>query len=77
MIFVSHSTGRNHSYHVARNDIARFRRGILELFADCDLFTQLYKAGYIVIRRMIGHAAHGRTLVQPAVAPRKRDPKKF
>ena len=47
--------------------------GIGELFADRDLLAQRDELGDVCFRRVIGNAAHGRALFEPAVPPRERE----
>ena len=76
MLFVGDGTRRDNPYNIARNH-SLCGCGIFKLFADCHLFAHFHKLCYVCVRRVVGHAAHRRTLFKAAVPARQSQIKQF
>ncbi len=65
---IAHRARRHHANHLALHQPFGLRR-VLRLLTDGHLVPALNQAGDVCIRRVIGHTAHGRALLEAAVAP--------
>ena len=66
-----HRAGGHHADHVAA-DQPLGQGGVLHLLADGDLEAALHELLHIGIHRVMGHAGHGRALLQPALLAGQR-----